>query len=302
MTRKEAIEFIGKSVKSDVDMALVADAIKALEQEPSSSEIPNKSIEEKCPCYHCEYFEIKGWSHCKIHEDAYGDSRCNDYHKVNQDLAEVKQCSDKSEIPTGSTTKNDLPHCQHTDAEIAKSFIEDVEAVKGQLPCGEQMDFPNTFDEFAKDYGFKDKDEICTNGIELIPVYRVKQWLEHISTTKNDLGVREFEEIVVEYPPEDLCTYPEYKGKPYFSIKYKEGNDCFIGYGTYNPKVFSRYLRDYFMPSVTPVRPKGHWIDHSDEGYVECPKCGSATNCDDNIADLHFCFSCGAKMEGSEEE
>lgn len=87
------------------------------------------------------------------------------------------------------TTKNDLPHCQHTDEEIAKSFIEDVEAVKDQLPCGEQMDFPNTFDEFAEDYGFKDKDEVYTNGSELIPVFRVKQWLEHISTTKNNLGV-----------------------------------------------------------------------------------------------------------------
>ena len=42
---------------------------------------------------------------------------------------------------------------------------------------------------------------------------------------------------------------------------------------------------------------KGHWIDHSDEGFVECSECGSATNCDGNIADLHFCFSCGAKME-----
>ena len=84
-----------------------------------------------------------------------------------------------------STTKNDLPNCQHTDAEIAKSFIEDVEAVKDQLPCGEQMDFPSTFDEFAEDYGFKDKDEIYTNGSELIPVFRVKQWIEHISTTKN---------------------------------------------------------------------------------------------------------------------
>lgn len=53
------------------------------------------------------------------------------------------------------------------------------------------------------------------------------------------------------------------------------------------------------------IRPKGHWIDHSDDGYVECPKCGSATNCDDNIADLHFCFSCGAMMvepQGSEVE
>ena len=87
-----------------------------------------------------------------------------------------------------STAKNNLPDCQCTDAEIAKSFIEDVEAVKDQLPCGEQMDFPNTFDEFAKDYGFRDKKEVYTNGSELIPVFRVKQWLEHIQkpTTKND--------------------------------------------------------------------------------------------------------------------
>lgn len=70
-------------------------------KEPSSSGKPNKSIEEKCPCYYCEHFEIKGLSHCKIHEDAYGDSRCNDYHKINQK-------PNKSEIPTGSTTKNDL--------------------------------------------------------------------------------------------------------------------------------------------------------------------------------------------------
>ena len=34
MTREEAKEFIAQSVKSDVDMALIADAIKALEQEP----------------------------------------------------------------------------------------------------------------------------------------------------------------------------------------------------------------------------------------------------------------------------
>jgi hypothetical protein len=70
-------------------------------KEPSNSGKPNKLIEEKCPCYYCEHFEIKGLSHCKIHEDTYGDSRCNDYHKINQK-------PNKSEIPTGSTTKNDL--------------------------------------------------------------------------------------------------------------------------------------------------------------------------------------------------
>lgn len=58
---------------------------------------------------------------------------------------------------------------------------------------------------------------------------------------------RKFEEIVVEYPPADLCTYPEYRGKPYFSIKYEENGEHFIGFGTYNPWVFSRYLQEYFI-------------------------------------------------------
>lgn len=49
-------------------------------------------------------------------------------------------------------------------------------------------------------------------------------------------------------------------------------------------------------------RPQGEWIDHSDEGYVECPFCGEATNCEDNKDELHYCFHCGAKMKGSEEE
>ena len=64
---------------------------------------------------------------------------------------------------------------------------------------------------------------------------------------------RKFEEIVVEYPPAELCTYPEYRGKPYFSIKYEENGEHFIGFGTYKPEVLSRYLREYFiMPPCKP--------------------------------------------------
>ena len=74
------------------------------------------------------------------------------------------------------------------------------------------------------------------------------------SSTSSTAGIisRQFEEIVVSYPPVDLCNYPEYKGKPYFSIRYKENGEDFIGYGTYSPEVLSRYLRDYFMPLVQP--------------------------------------------------
>ena len=45
-------------------------------------------------------------------------------------------------------------------------------------------------------------------------------------------------------------------------------------------------------------RVRGKWMDYTEDGYVECPFCHSATNCDGNKEELHFCFSCGADMRG----
>ena len=45
-----------------------------------------------------------------------------------------------------------------------------------------------------------------------------------------------------------------------------------------------------------PERKKGKWIDYAEDGYVECPFCHSATNCDGNKDELHYCYSCGAKL------
>ena len=43
----------------------------------------------------------------------------------------------------------------------------------------EMMTFPETFEEFAEQYKIIDDEKIYTNGTELIPIFRVKQWLEH---------------------------------------------------------------------------------------------------------------------------
>lgn len=51
-----------------------------------------------------------------------------------------------------------------------------------------------------------------------------------------------------------------------------------------------------FQELLDDLRPQGKWIDHSEEGYVECPICNCLTNCDDNIDELHYCWNCGAKM------
>lgn len=53
------------------------------------------------------------------------------------------------------------------------------------------------------------------------------------------------------------------------------------------------------LPSVT--QKSGKWINYSDEGFVECPFCEHATNCEDNIDELHYCFYCGARMVEPQE-
>lgn len=63
----------------------------------------------------------------------------------------------------------------------------------------------------------------------------------------DDCREKKFERIVVEYPPENLCTYHKHKGKPYFSIQYEENGEHIIGFGTYNPEVLCRYLIENFI-------------------------------------------------------
>ena len=63
---------------------------------------------------------------------------------------------------------------------------------------------------------------------------------------KLEMGnTRKFKRIVVEYP--SICPYPEYDGKPYFSIEYTKNGRDYTGYGTYDPEVLSDDLRKNFM-------------------------------------------------------
>ena len=50
MTREEAKEFIAQSVKSNVDMAMVADVIKVLEQEPKWIPVSERLPDERKNC------------------------------------------------------------------------------------------------------------------------------------------------------------------------------------------------------------------------------------------------------------
>ena len=52
---------------------------------------------------------------------------------------------------------------------------------------GEVMTFPNTWEEYEEQYGFNDTEQIYTNGSRLIQSFRVKQWLEHIEVSEEEL-------------------------------------------------------------------------------------------------------------------
>ena len=64
------------------------------------------------------------------------------------------------------------------------------------------------------------------------------------------MEMRTFVELVERYVAPELCPYPEYKGKPYYSIKYIENGEEYVGYSTYSLQVMSRFLKKYFMSSA----------------------------------------------------
>ena len=48
----------------------------------------------------------------------------------------------------------------------------------------EMMQFPNTVEEFMEKYKIVDKEQVYTNGAELIPIFRMKQWFDHEDTMR----------------------------------------------------------------------------------------------------------------------
>ena len=106
-----------------------------------------------------------------------------------------------------------------------------------------------------------------SDGLDYVETLVALNALAAISSSAQPESTRTFVELVVKYPDPELCTYKEYKGKPYYSIKYIENGETYIGYGTYNPEVLSQYLKEYFISSAQP-----DW----DEMLVTCDCCGHA--------------------------
>lgn len=47
----------------------------------------------------------------------------------------------------------------------------------------DMMTFPATVEEFMAQYKIVDSEKVYTNGADLIPIFRMMQWFEHVSAT-----------------------------------------------------------------------------------------------------------------------
>lgn len=48
----------------------------------------------------------------------------------------------------------------------------------------DSMTFPDTVEEFMEQYKVVDTEQVYTNGTEFVPIYRMKQWFEHLSSVQ----------------------------------------------------------------------------------------------------------------------
>ena len=248
---------------------------------------------------------------------------------------QIKICGDWVEIEIQSLGINFSCELSWWNAEYKEPTTKNDLAVEEHK--GEVMDFPNTFDEFAKDYGFKDKEEVYTNGSELIQVYRVKQWLEHINKTTTMIDKSNFsqEQYKADLQSAYDCGYNQ-ACKDKITMPYATPDNCgnYIEQTTMNDlgvDCISRQavidgIKEYFhdeyyqrtsiqdcrdcfiedvlnhLPSVTPQPRKGHWIEHGiDESYAipvyTCSECEHLIG----VVVSDFCPNCGADMREVEE-
>ncbi len=72
------------------------------------------------------------------------------------------------------------------------------------------MEFPKRIEEFLDDYSFKDKEEVYTNGSILIPLFRVKQGLEHyMRESKAALEKQIPKKVILGYDEQDFICCPQ---------------------------------------------------------------------------------------------
>ena len=117
----------------------------------------------------------------------------------------------------------ELPSAQPEELD---TLIKALERRRKGEPMSDMMTFPATVEEFMEQYKIVDDEKVYTNGADLVPIFRMMQWFEHVSATdtisrqaaimdaESWVAVDEYEknlqkkvvEWLKEFPPAELGT------------------------------------------------------------------------------------------------
>lgn len=86
---------------------------------------------------------------------------------------------------------------------------------------GQIMTFPDSVEEFMESYKMVDTEHIYSNGTEYVPIFRMKQWFEHLDNANVNKN-----EGVSRYINADVIEYHEiYDGQEFVSVAFKDDID-----------------------------------------------------------------------------
>lgn len=125
----------------------------------------------------------------------------------------------------------------------------------------DMMNFPKTWEEYEKLYGFNDSEEIYTNNSRLIPSFRVKQWLDHLPSGQ---------------PDKDLIHLQKEQA---YMQGYEDGRKSRKG-----KWIYKHFVWFCSKCGENPTKGMGYVQGHQ-ELYDFCPKCGAEMRQreDDNV-------------------
>lgn len=182
---------------------------------------------------------------------------------------------------------------------------------KDGIQMSEMMTFPDTWEEFEKLYGFNDAEEIYTNNSRLIPSFRVKQWLDHLSSVQQEQ--LDCEDCIKHGGDWECDRVHCHKGD---DISRQAAIDAICEHGTdlerrgvtvlavANHKQVTVDLLEQ-LPSVQPR--KGKWMpdntNYYDERYI-CSECNANYKVDTCMGkpSWNFCPNCGSYNGGDSDE
>ena len=140
----------------------------------------------------------------------------------------------------------------------------------------DMMTFPATVEEFMEQYKIVDDEKVYTNGADLVPIFRMMQWFEHVSATDT---ISRQQAIDVAKGPVVMQGIRSGKSVTAAAVEAVKG-------------IIVEGLRD--LPpaqpetaTVTIGRTKG-----SVTMWYECDACGEPVDQNDN-----YCRNCGRKLK-----